>query len=125
MSKLQLEVVLQTVNDQFCQLWYSELAQSNKLDTLKGVNKVFSFEIYMSCISIETHMVAHSRFRCSAHKLMIEEGRYRNIARMHLLCQYCNMNILEDEFHFLLVCPAYKDIRTSILPNYYRCWPTK
>ena len=35
------------------------------------------------------------------------------------------MNILEDEYHFLLVCPAYKDIRTSILPNYYRCWPSK
>ena len=88
MSKLQIEMVIQTVYDQFCQLWYSELAQSNKLDTLKGVNKIFSFEIrvYISFISIETHMVALSRFRCSAHKLMIEEGRYRNIARMNLLC---------------------------------------
>ena len=45
------------------------------MDTLKGVNKVFSFEKYISCISIETHSVALSRFRFSVHKLMIEEGR--------------------------------------------------
>ena len=96
-----------------------------KLDTLKGVNKVFSFEKYISCVSIETYRVALSRFRCSAHKLMIEEDRYRNIGRMHRLCQYCNMNIIEDEFHFLLVCPAYRDIRISILPKYYCSWPTK
>ena len=107
-SKLQLDMVIQTIYGQYCQSWYSELIESNKLDTLKGVNKVFSFEKYISCISIEIHRVALSRFRCSAHKLMIEEGWYRNIERMQRLCQYCNMNIIEDEFHFLLVCPAYR-----------------
>ena len=59
------------------------------------------------------------------HKLIIEDGRYRNIERMQRLCQYCNMNIIEDEFHFLLVCQAYRDIRISILPKYYCSWPTK
>ena len=87
MSKLQLDMVIQTIYDQYCQSWYSELTQSNKLDTLKGVNKVFSFEKYISCINIETHRVALCTFRCSAHKLMMEEGRYRNIERMQRLCQ--------------------------------------
>ena len=72
MSKLQLDMVIQTIYDQYCQSWYSKLTQSNKRDTLKGVNKVFSFEKYISCINIETHRVALSTFRCSAHKLMIE-----------------------------------------------------
>ena len=56
---------------------------------------------------------------------MIEEGRYRNIERINRLCQYCNMNIIEDEFHFLLACPAYRGIRTYILPKYFCNWPTK
>ena len=56
---------------------------------------------------------------------MIEEGRYRNIGRMNRLCQYCNVNIIVDELHFLLACPANRDIRTSILPKYYCNWPTK
>ena len=41
------------------------------------------------------------------------------------LCQFCNMNMLEDEFHFVLVCPAFKDLRKDILPRYYCAWPTK
>ena len=84
MSKLQLDMVIQTIYVQYC---HSELTQSNKLDNLKGVNKVFSFEKYISCINIGTLRVALSTFRCSAHKLMIEEGRYRNIERMQRLCQ--------------------------------------
>ena len=54
--------------------------------------------------------------RGSAHKLRIEDGRYRNIERNNRLCQYCQMNVIEDEFHFLLVCPAYRQIRISVLP---------
>ena len=73
---------------------------------------------YISCISIEKHRVA-LRFRCSAHKLDFEEGRYRNIERNNRLCQCCQMNVIEDEFHFLLVYPAYRHIRISVLPKYY------
>ena len=81
-SKLQLNMVIQTVYDQFCQNWYSELALSSKLDILKTLNKCFNFEKYLSCLNIEKHRIALTRFRCSAHKLMIEEGRYRNIDRI-------------------------------------------
>ena len=70
-SKLQLNMVIQTVYDQFCQNWYSGLALSSKLDTLKTLNKCFNFEKYLSCLNIEKHRIAFTRFRCSAHKLMI------------------------------------------------------
>ena len=53
-----------------------------------------SVMFFISCISIEKHRVALSRFRCSAHKLMIEEERYRNIERNNRLCQYCQMNVI-------------------------------
>ena len=43
---------------------------------------------------------------------------------MKRLRQYCNMNIIEDKFHFLLACPAYRDIRTTFLPKYNCNWPT-
>ncbi|MEW8545044.1 MAG: reverse transcriptase family protein [Candidatus Thiodiazotropha sp.] len=124
-SKLQLEKVIQMVYDQYYQSWYSDLNLSNKLDTIKSLNKIFCFEKYISCISNDRHRIALSRFRCSAHKLMIEEGRYRNIERNNRLCKCCNMNFIEDEFHFLLICPAFRDIRMSILPKYYCRWPSK
>lgn len=109
----------------FLQEWYTSINNSNKLDVFKSLNKHFKFEKYLSSVSIDAHRIALSRFRLSAHKLMIEEGRYRGIERNLRLCQFCNMQVTEDEYHFLLVCPAYRDIRCTILSNYYNRWPSK
>ena len=32
--------------------------------------------------------------------------------------------MVEDEFHFVLVCPAIKDLQKDILPKYYCTWLT-
>ena len=45
---------------------------------------------------------------------MVEEGRFRNTEKRMRLCQFYNMNIVEDEFHFVLVCPAFRDLRNDI-----------
>ena len=34
------------------------------------------------------------------------------------------MNVTENEFHFVLVCPFYRDLRIKLLPCYYYTWPT-
>ena len=48
-------------------------------------------------------MVSLTRFRCSAHKLMMEEGRYRGIERYLRICQLCSMNLVEyDTIFFVL-----------------------
>ena len=35
-----------------------------------------------------------------------------------------NMNVVENEFHFLLVCPLYRQLRCEYLPRYYWRWPS-
>ena len=57
---------------------------------------------------------------------MVEEGRYRRpkIARGLRKCSLCSMDVVEDEYHFLLTCPAYSDIRKRLLPKYYCRWPS-
>ena len=62
--------------------------------------------------------------RCSSHKLLIEQGRHVNIERMLRLCQNCNSNVIEDEYHFLLACPAYRHLRIKYLKKYYYTWPS-
>ena len=42
--------------------------------------------------------------RYSAHNLMIE--RFTNIERCNRICEFCNMNCIKDEHHFLLVRPV-------------------
>ena len=40
------------------------------------------------------------KFRCSGLNFMIEKGRHLNIDRSLRLCQFCNSNVIENEYHF-------------------------
>ena len=62
-------------------------------------------------------------FRIGSHGLEVDVGRRRNQAREERLCRMCNMDVVEDEMHFLLYCPAYNDIRENILPRKYFVYP--
>ena len=55
-----------------------------------------------------------SNFRCSSHSPMIEKGRHQKIDRSLRFCPMClkrNAYVVEDEFHFFLICPTYTEIR--------------
>ena len=47
-----------------------------------------------------------------------------NITRNQRICTNCSMNIIECEYHVLLVCPKYRDLRIKLFPPYYCHWPT-
>ena len=64
-----------------------------------------------------------TKLRSGTLKLNIELGRYNNTPRESRLCLCCNMNVVENEYHFVLVCPAYRSVRTHFLPTYYCSWP--
>ena len=56
------------------------------------------------------------KLRVSAHQLIIEKGRYviPRLPPKNRICQICNLNAVEDEFHFMK-CSAYSDIRFTLL----------
>ena len=64
----------------------------------------FVLEIYLNLTIENKHKVALTRFRTSSHDLFVETGRYDNVPRDQRLSKPCNINRIEDEFHFLLVC---------------------
>ena len=55
-----------------------------------------------------------TKIRISAHSLAIETGRYckPKILANERFCKFCKDQV-EDEIHFLLHCPLYKDIREN------------
>ena len=62
-----------------------------------------------------------TKFRVSAHKLSIETGRYDAVIRSNRKCAKCNLDEIEDEFHFILKCPYYDAIRKqNIKPYFYK-----
>ena len=46
-----------------------------------------------------------------------------NIARAERICKFCNMSMIENEYHFLLVCPLYAELRRKFLKAYFCHWP--
>ena len=51
-----------------------------------------------------------AKFRLSSHDLAIERGRFEN----GRLCRHCHLNMIESEYHFMLVCPLNRDLRKHI-----------
>ena len=124
-SNMQLKRVIETLYDQHLQGFYAELRGSSKLTTYNQIKGSFTTEKYLSSVKNTKHRTALTRLRCSAHRLLIEEGRFRNIERSERLCNKCNMQAIENEYHFVMACPFYRDIRRETLPRYYCAWPTQ
>ena len=64
-----------------------------------------------------------TRFRLSSHELHIERGRYENVPRDERFCKCCNMSQIESEYHFLLVCSLYTELRRKFFKSYFCHWP--
>ena len=54
-----------------------------------------------------------AQFRCGILPLQIEVGRYRNVPVENRLCFSCT-NKIEDEYHLLMECSVYDDLRSNM-----------
>ena len=59
-----------------------------------------------------------TKYRLSAHLLMIEKGRFTQLAREQRLCIFCHSDV-EDEYHFIIKCSLYHEYRKLYIKKYY------
>lgn len=118
-----LPLIRQRILDQYYQSWYSNVNNSQRLVSYSRFKHSFELEPYLDSIHEKKFKISLSRFRLSSHSLEVERGRYFNIRRNERICQLCTTNSIENEYHFLLVCPIYKDLRRKYLKSYYCSWP--
>ena len=64
-----------------------------------------------------------TKIRMSARKLNIELGRYNNIERAEIICTLCHAKEIEDQYHFILQCPRYSNLRIVNIKQYYHRRP--
>ena len=53
----------------------------------------------------------------SKHRLEVEVGRYSKTLLHLRLWKTCNLNDIQDEFHFICVGNAYSDLRKQLFKN--------
>ena len=81
---------------------------------------------YLELVQVKTQRAALCRLLTSSHTLRIESGRWdRNptIPRERRFCFNCT-NKIEDEFHFVFECPLYSQLRSQLIPVYFRSRPS-
>jgi hypothetical protein len=100
------------------QNWKDKMVNMPKLRTLCLYKKDFVLEPYLHLEVPHKIRSALAKFRIGNHDLYIEKGRHLNVPSHERFCKLCiSMNIfeIEDEYHVLLKCSFYKDIRDMYL----------
>ena len=115
----------QRVIDTFKQSWLNDIANSRSLILYKNFKQTFEFEYYLNVLPSKLR-IALSRLRLSSHQLQIETGRYaqNRIDRTLHLCSLCEKSDIEDEYHFVLVCSVYSQIRQKYIRPFYYIRPS-
>ena len=82
----------------------------HKLRTYALMKTEIGLENYLSVVKNVSIRTQFSKFRLSDHNLEIEKGRHRGIDAEQRFCPFCKDKV-ENEIHFLLECPLYKELR--------------
>ena len=58
------------------------------------------------------------KLRCGILQLHVESGRFNQTNLENRTCNVCNINVIEDKFNFVCICPEYSNIRTKLYSQY-------
>lgn len=108
------------INDQYYQDWYASVSACEKLSLYSSYKLDFCMEQYLE---YDFNVTILTKLRSGTLKLNVETGRYDNTQRDLRICKCCNLNTIENEYHFVLSCSAYRTLRYRFLPKYYCSWP--
>ena len=96
----------------------------NKLRTYRIFKTSFHLENYLLDIRNFTYRRWLTKLRISDHNLQIELGR-RSIPKVpanERFCKYCK-SLVEDEFHYVMICPKYCTYREMLFSSIISCYP--
>ena len=105
--------------DMYIGLWLNDLNVKSSLTLYKELKHRFELSDYLNIIQNFNLRKYISKLRLSSHMLKIESGRHTNIPKNERKCNICNSNDIEDEYHFVIVCPLYTDIRKMYIDKFY------
>lgn len=121
--KAFLNIFKQRVGDVFRQNWHSRLENSTRARCYIAFAD-FQYQNYLDVLNITKYRENLSRLRLSSHRLEVEVGRWakpNKIPYQNRKCKVCH--VLEDEFHFLLECPLYTDLRKRYINKFFWARP--
>ena len=107
----------QKLKDQYMQTWHALVDKSSSSVNYRTFKVTFEMNNYFSYLS-NTKCKTLTAFRTRNHRLPVEVGRWSGIPLNERLCWLCKAEV-GDEFHYLLKCTHFKDIRPKYIKPYF------
>ena len=105
----------QRLNDNFHESSFGMIREnSSKLRTYALFKTEPGIEKYLTDIKNITMRQEVTKFRLSNHRLAIETGRHDGVEPDKRFCPFC-LDKVENEAHFLLICPVLRHLRKTYL----------
>ena len=84
--------------------FYNYIDNEDNRSFFTELKQAYEKKRYLNLKNFETRN-ALSKLRLSSNKLAVVIGKWYKIKKENRLCNFCNLNNIEDEFHFLIDCP--------------------
>jgi hypothetical protein len=117
-------IVKRKLKDQYIQEWKADVDSKSSCYNYRQYKQDFGLEKYTTRLS-NNNIRLLARFRTLNHKLPVQMGRYNNVPRNERICEKCDMGVLGDEYHYLLICPQFAEQRKRYIPTKYFSIATK
>ena len=96
------------------QNWEQNRQFSSKLRTYNIIKHEYGVENYVKTLYNRSYKSIMAQFRTGILPLKVETGRFTNIPWQFRICELCNMEDIEDEFHFMMCCTCYNHVRSDL-----------
>ena len=114
-----IPVLKQRFMDIYIANWREGMNACSSLSLFRNVKCSYQQAPYIYKLLNKKYRNAIAKLRLSSHPLLIETGRYSGVPRENRKCIYCDMDDIEDEFHFVCICTKYTVLRNTYIPRYY------
>ena len=106
------------LNDIFKQEWYSQLQSNRHCSNYRIFKEHHQLESYLSMLN-DMDRINMCKFRCRSTNIPAASASIFNSDDDNL-CKLCSMNEMGDEFHYILKCPYYNNLRRKLLKVDYK-----
>ena len=112
-----LKYICQTLQDISLQQTCDKIGNETKLEFYRNCKPPNKFPNYLKNLSGRKKRSSLCKFRLGTLDLEIEKGRRKNIPRPNRVCKICDTKQIEDEMHFILLCPSLSTQRDPFIKN--------
>ena len=100
--------------DQYQQKWNTGLQKSSKGINYRIFKNSITLESYLLKLPVQ-HFTNLAKLRTENHRFPCERGRWQGIDLVERKCTYD----VGDVYHYIMVCPFFKDTREKYISKYY------